>query len=69
VKLDPEIYPIRNDEKFALDLLQQQKVLIVHGSGFNLPDTQHFRIVFLPEPRLLEDAISRIGTFLKTYKQ
>ncbi len=69
VKLDPEIHPISNDEKFALDLLQQQKVLIVHGSGFNLPDTQHFRIVFLPEPRLLEDAISRIGTFLKTYKQ
>jgi alanine-synthesizing transaminase len=69
VKLDPEIHPIKNDEKFALDLLQQQKVLIVHGSGFNLPDTQHFRIVFLPEPRLLEEAISRIGTFLKTYKQ
>jgi len=69
VKLDPAVYPISNDEKFALDLLQQQKVLIVHGSGFNLPDTQHFRIVFLPEPRLLEDAISRIGTFLKTYKQ
>lgn len=69
VKLDPVIHPIRNDEKFALDLLQQQKVLIVHGSGFNLPDTQHFRIVFLPEPRLLEDAISRIGTFLKSYKQ
>jgi alanine-synthesizing transaminase len=69
VKLDPEIHPIKNDEKFALDLLQQQKVLIVHGSGFNLPDTQHFRIVFLPEPRLLEEAISRIGNFLKTYKQ
>ena len=69
VKLDPEMYPIHNDEKFALDLLQQQKVLIVQGSGFNLPDTQHFRIVFLPEQRMLEEAISRIATFLKTYKQ
>ena len=69
VKLDPNVYPIKDDEKLALDLLQQQKVLIVHGSGFNLPDTQHFRIVFLPEQRLLEEAISRIGIFLKTYKQ
>lgn len=69
VKLDPAVYPIKDDEKLALDLLQQQKVLIVHGSGFNLPDTQHFRIVFLPEQRLLEEAISRIGIFLKTYKQ
>ncbi len=68
-KLDPERYPIQNDEKFALDLLQQQKVLIVQGSGFNLPDTQHFRIVFLPQVDLLEEAITRIGHFLKYYEQ
>ena len=68
VKLDPEIYPIDNDEKFALDLLQQQKVLIVQGSGFNLPDTQHFRLVFLPQVDMLEDACNRIAKFLKTYK-
>jgi alanine-synthesizing transaminase len=68
-KLDPEVYPIKNDEKFALDLLQQQKVLIVQGSGFNMPDTQHFRIVFLPRQDEVEDAISRIATFLKTYEQ
>lgn len=68
-KLDPEIYPIRNDEKLALDLLQQQKVLVVQGSGFNLPDTQHFRIVTLPRADELEDAINRIGTFLKHYSQ
>ena len=68
VKLDPEIYPIDNDEKFALDLLQQQKVLIVQGSGFNLTDTQHFRLVFLPQVDMLEDACNRIAKFLKTYK-
>jgi alanine-synthesizing transaminase len=68
-KLDPEIHPIQNDEKMALDLLLQQKVLIVQGSGFNVPDTQHFRLVFLPREDVLEDAIERIGVFLKTYKQ
>jgi alanine-synthesizing transaminase len=68
-KLDPTVYPIKNDEKMALDLLQQQKVLIVQGSGFNMPDTQHFRIVFLPRIDELEDAISRIAAFLRTYQQ
>ncbi len=68
-KLDPAVYPIKNDEKMALDLLQQQKVLIVQGSGFNMPDTQHFRIVFLPRIDELEDAINRLATFLKSYKQ
>lgn len=68
-KLDPEVYLIKNDEKMAFDLLQQQKVLVVQGSGFNMPDTQHFRIVFLPRIDELEDAISRIATFLKTYTQ
>ena len=68
-KLDPEIYPIKNDEKMALDLLQQQKVLIVQGSGFNMPDTQHFRLVFLPREDELCDAIDRIATFLKNYSQ
>lgn len=68
-KLDPEMYPIQNDEKFALDLLQQQKVLVVQGSGFNLDDTQHFRLVFLPSVDLLGEAIERIATFLKTYEQ
>lgn len=69
VKLDPEIYPIKNDEKMALDLLLQQKVLIVQGSGFNMPDTQHFRIVFLPREDELRDAIERLAKFLKTYQQ
>ena len=68
-KLDPAVYPIQNDEKFALDLLQQQKVLVVQGTGFNLEDTQHFRLVFLPSVDLLSEAIDRIATFLKTYEQ
>ena len=68
-KLDPEVYPIQNDEKFALDLLQQQKVLVVQGTGFNLEDTQHFRLVFLPTVDQLSEAIERIATFLKTYEQ
>ncbi|KZY33922.1 MULTISPECIES: pyridoxal phosphate-dependent aminotransferase [unclassified Oleiphilus] len=69
VKLDPEIYPIVNDEKLVLDLLKQQRILIVHGTGFNLSDTQHFRFVFLPRVDVLEDAIQRFELFLKTYEQ
>ncbi len=68
-KLDPKIYPIHNDEKLALDLLMQQKVLIVQGSGFNLNDTQHFRLVFLPRIDDLREAIERIGRFLHSYRQ
>ncbi|MDI3325500.1 pyridoxal phosphate-dependent aminotransferase [Pontibacterium granulatum] len=68
-KLDAKKYNIKNDEKMALDLLQQQKVLIVQGSGFNMPDTQHFRLVFLPREDDLTDAIDRIGAFLRNYEQ
>ncbi len=68
-KLDPTIYPVENDEKFALDLLTQQKILIVQGSGFNLTDTQHFRIVFLPREDELEEAIDRLAKFLKEYRE
>ena len=69
VKLDPEIYPIINDEQLVLDLLKQQRMLIVHGTGFNLRDTQHYRFVFLPRVDVLEDAIGRFERFLKGYKQ
>jgi alanine-synthesizing transaminase len=68
-RLDPEIYPIESDEKFAFDLLSQQKVLIVQGSGFNLPDSQHFRIVFLPHEEQLIEAVGRIATFLSSLRQ
>ncbi|MGB1239699.1 MAG: pyridoxal phosphate-dependent aminotransferase [Pseudomonadales bacterium] len=69
VKLDPALYPIANDEKFALDLLRQQRVLIVQGSGFNLEDSQHFRLVILPNEAQLREAISRISDFLADYRQ
>ncbi len=69
VKLDPEIYPIHNDEKMVLDLLKQQRMLVVHGTGFNLGDTQHFRFVFLPRVDVLEDAINRFEIFLEGYEQ
>ncbi|HCH31884.1 MAG TPA: aminotransferase [Oceanospirillaceae bacterium] len=69
VKLDAEIYPIENDEKFAFDLLSQQKVLVVQGSGFNMPDSQHFRIVFLPHEEQLIEAVGRIATFLATLRK
>lgn len=68
-KLDPQMYPIHNDEKMVLDLLQQQKVLVVQGTGFNMTDTQHFRVVFLPRQDELEDAIHRLADFLRLYRQ
>ena len=68
-KLDKRKFNIRDDEKFALDLLRKEKVLVVHGTGFNWPEPDHFRIVFLPRAEELKDAISRIGNFLSTYRQ
>ncbi len=68
-RLDPDIYHIENDEKFAFDLLSQQKVLVVQGSGFNLADSQHFRIVFLPYEEQLIEAVGRIATFLGTLRK
>ncbi|WP_323959035.1 aminotransferase class I/II-fold pyridoxal phosphate-dependent enzyme [Arthrobacter sp. JZ12] len=67
-KLDPEVYPIKNDEQFALDLLKQQKILISHGTAFNWVNPDHFRMVTLPSVRDIEDAIGRLAEFLSTYK-
>jgi alanine-synthesizing transaminase len=66
-RLDPEMYPVKDDMQFALDLLEQQKILVVQGSGFNWPDHDHFRIVTLQRADDLEDAVGRIGEFLSTY--
>ena len=63
-RLDPEVYPIDNDEKFAFGLLSQQKVLVVQGSGFNLNDHNHFRVVFLPHEEQPIEAVGRIATYL-----
>jgi len=63
-RLDPLVHPIDDDEKFVLDLLRDQHVLVVHGGGFNWPQPDHFRIVTLPHLEDLQDAIGRIGDFL-----
>lgn len=68
-KLDPKVYPIHNDEKFVLDLLLQEKILVVQGTAFNWIHPDHFRIVTLPRVDDLEYAIKRIEVFLKAYKQ
>jgi alanine-synthesizing transaminase len=68
-KIDPKVCPIHNDEKFVLDLLLSEKLLIVQGTAFNWPWPDHFRVVTLPRVDDLELAIRRIGNFLKTYSQ
>ena len=68
-RLCPERFNIRNDEQFALDLLRQEKLLVVQGSGFNWPHPDHFRIVFLPHADELQDAIGRLKRFLDHYRQ
>ena len=64
-KLDPEIYPIDDDQNLVLDLLKEERVLLVQGSAFNSVDKQHFRIVFLPDKAQLTEAIERLAGFLE----
>ncbi|MBN9619150.1 MAG: pyridoxal phosphate-dependent aminotransferase [Actinobacteria bacterium] len=66
-RLDPEVYPIRDDQRFVLELLRSQHVLLVQGSGFNWPNPDHLRIVTLPRTDDLVDAIGRLGAFLTDY--
>lgn len=68
-KLDPKMYKIKDDQKFVLDFLIKEKVLLVQGTGFNWPTPDHFRIVTLPRIDDLETAIGRLERFLHTYKQ
>ncbi|MBP9679664.1 MULTISPECIES: pyridoxal phosphate-dependent aminotransferase [Aeromonas] len=68
-RLDPKVYDIRDDQKMVFDLLQQEKLLLVQGTGFNWPAPDHFRLVFLPREEELEEAIGRLARFLKSYKQ
>ncbi len=67
-KLDKR-FNIKDDQKFALDLLRAEKLLIVQGTGFNWPEPNHFRMVFLPSVDIINDACERLEHFLKTYKQ
>jgi len=68
-RLDPKVYPIVDDMRFALDLVRQEKLLIVQGTGFNWPRPDHFRVVTLPRVADLTDAVGRLARFLSTYKQ
>ena len=64
-KLDPTIYPVQDDQDFFLQLLEETKVMLVQGTGFNWPDADHFRIVFLPHEEDLREAIGRVARFLE----
>lgn len=63
-RLDPAVYPVKDDQQFILDFLEQEKVLLVQGTGFNWKDPDHFRVVFLPHEEDLREAIGRLARFL-----
>jgi alanine-synthesizing transaminase len=67
-KLDSEIYPIEDDQQFVAELLKEEKVLLVQGSGFNWGKPDHFRVVFLPHEDVLKEAIGRLARFLERYR-
>ena len=68
-RLDPKLYPISNDQQFAYELLADEKVLVVQGTGFNWVAHDHFRVVFLPNVDDLREAIGRIERFLSNYRK
>jgi alanine-synthesizing transaminase len=68
-RLDPKVYPIADDREFFLELLQETRVMLVQGTGFNWPTPDHFRIVFLPHEDDLREAIGRIARFLDSYRK
>lgn len=68
-RLDPEVHEIRDDGKFIYDLLVAEHILVVQGTGFNWPEPDHFRLVTLPEARVITDAVERLGNFLSSYRQ
>ncbi|HZN48325.1 MAG TPA: aminotransferase class I/II-fold pyridoxal phosphate-dependent enzyme, partial [Ramlibacter sp.] len=68
-RLDPKLYPIQDDRQFFLELLQETRVMLVQGTGFNWPQPDHFRIVFLPHEDDLREAVGRIARFLDHYRK
>ena len=68
-KLDTKKFHIVDDEKFALDLLREKKILIIHGGGFNWKQPDHFRVVYLPRIEVLKDAVDGLAEFLSYYRQ
>ena len=67
-RLDPKVYPIADDQQFFLDVLQETRVMLVQGTGFNWEAPDHFRIVFLPHEDDLREAIGRLARFLERYR-
>jgi len=67
-KLDPDMYPIKDDQQFFAEFLKEEKVLLVQGSGFNWGKPDHFRVVFLPHEDVLKEAIGRLARFLERYR-
>jgi alanine-synthesizing transaminase len=67
-RLDPAVYPITDDEEFVLGLLRAKKLLVTHGTGFNWPHPDHFRLVTLPDVEVLEEAVGRIADHLATLR-
>jgi alanine-synthesizing transaminase len=68
-RLDPKLYPVSDDKQFILELLEQERVLLVQGTGFNWPTPDHFRVVFLPNADDLTEAIGRIAKFCEQYRK
>jgi alanine-synthesizing transaminase len=68
-RLDAKMYPVHDDQQLAYDLLAEERVLIVQGTGFNCPATDHFRVVFLPNTDDLTEAVGRIARFLDGYRR
>ena len=68
-RLDPEIYPIPDDQEFVIDLLRTKKILVTHGTGFNWFEPDHFRLVTLPAVDILEEAIGRIASYLESLRE
>ena len=68
-RLDPTMYPIQNDQAFIAELLREERVLLVQGTGFNWPNPDHFRLVFLPHEDDLREAIGRVANFLEGYRK
>lgn len=68
-RLDPKVFKIKDDRRMVLDLLRQEKIMVVQGTGFNWPEPDHFRVVTLPTAADLREAVDRIGNFLDGYSQ
>ena len=68
-KIDVKKFNIKDDEKFALDLLKEKKILLIHGGGFNWGQPDHFRVVYLPRIEVLQECVGKMADFLSGYRQ